>query len=798
MTSQPDHQAALQPAPPNQTMSGIREYQHLFESLRASEEKFAAFFQLSPIPMTITSVADGSFRDVNEAFVRVSGYSREEAIGSSSLKLGLFANPADRIALAEQIQSLGLVTAAPIVYRTKQGDLLDTLTSASVVTIGGQPYFIAGITDITALKRAEAAVHDQHASMAALLENIDGSIWSVDRDYRLIAGNSIFHGNIQNLLGSAFTIGESVLSRSNAGELNSIWRSHYDRTFLGEKFSIETPPRVDHSSQWMEYRFNPIRDSAGQISGVTVFGRNITERKVAEESQREQEERFRLAFENANDGVCLVGLDGHLLRVNARMGEIFGYSRQELEQMTVNDLAHPDHVEISTKFISQAVHEHSDHTVFEKLYIHRDGRRVWGQVSSSLVRNDRGDPLYFISHVQDITERKRIEREREQLQAQLMQAQKMEVIGRLAGGIAHDFNNMLAVMMLRTEMAMQLVDANSLLHRNLAGVYATAQRSANLVRQLLGFARKQTIAPESLDLNAVVEGALPMLRKLIEEGIEVAWRPGANLWPLRMDPSQIDQILTNLCVNASDAIGSVGTITIETRNIELDQSAIATGLTVAPGEYVMLVVNDTGSGMDEKTLTHIFEPFFTTKEIGKGTGLGLATVEGIVQQNEGQVRVYSKPGVGTAFQIYLPRNDGEMAEQPEVPNQQPQARVRGQGELVLLVEDETAVLQMGVEALQHLGYQVVSAATPGEALALANANAGRIALLITDVIMPEMNGGELARRIESIQPDIRQLFVSGYSADFITRRGMLEQDTHFLQKPFALNTLAQKVSDALA
>lgn len=797
MTSQADDQAALLPAPPDRAINGISEYQQLVESLRASEEKFAALFHLSPIPMTITAIADGTFRDVNEAFVRVSGYSRDEAIGSSSLKLGLFANPADRLALAERIQSLGLVTAAPITYRTKQGDLLDTLTSASVVTIGGQPYFIAGITDITALKRAEAAVHDQHAAMAALLENIDGSIWSVDRDYRLIAGNTLFHRNIHDLLGSAFTIGEDVLSRSNAGEMSRIWRGHYDRALLGEKFSIETQRRAAHPLQWMEYRFNPIRDGAGQITGVTVFGRDITERRVAEESQREQEERFRLAFENANDGVCLVGLDGQLLRVNARMGEIFGYSSQELQLMTVNDLTHPDHLETSTKFMNRAVHAHSDHDVFEKLYIHRDGRRVWGQVSSSLVRNDRGDPIYFISHVQDITERKRIEREREQLQAQLMQAQKMEVIGRLAGGIAHDFNNMLAVMMLRTEMAMQLVDANSLMHRNLAGVYATAQRSANLVRQLLGFARKQTIAPESLDLNAVVESALPMLRKLIEEGIEVAWQPGANLWPIRMDPSQIDQILTNLCVNASDAIGSVGTITIETKNIELDQSAVATGLSVSPGDYVMLVVNDTGSGMDEKTLTHIFEPFFTTKELGKGTGLGLATVEGIVQQNEGQVRVYSKPGVGTAFQIYLPRHDGEMAEQ-DGPNQQPQARVRGQGELVLLVEDETAVLQMGVEALQHLGYQVLPAGTPGEALALAKANAGRIALLITDVIMPEMNGGDLARRIESIQPDIKQLFVSGYSADFITRRGMLEQGTHFLQKPFALNTLAQKVRDALA
>jgi PAS domain S-box-containing protein len=550
--------------------------------------------------------------------------------------------------------------------------------------------------------------------------------------------------------------------------------------------------------QWVEYRFNPIRDHTGQITGVTVFGRDITERKVAEESQREQEERFRLAFENANDGVCLVGLDGHLLRVNARMGEIFGYSSQELQQMTVNDLAHPDYLETSTRFINQAVHGHNDHKVFEKLYLHRDGHRVWGQVSSSLVRNDRGDPLYFISHVQDITERKRIEREREQLQAQLMQAQKMEVIGRLAGGIAHDFNNMLAVMMLRTEMAMQLVDASSLLHRNLAGVYATGQRSANLVRQLLGFARKQTIAPEPLDLNAVVAGALPMLRKLIEEGIEVVWQAGANLWPIRMDPSQIDQILTNLCVNASDAIGSVGTITIETKNIELDQGAVASGLSVSPGEYVMLVVNDTGSGMDEKTLAHIFEPFFTTKEIGKGTGLGLATVEGIVQQNEGQVRVYSKPGIGTAFQIYLPRYAGAMAEQPEEPTLRPQARVRGQGEMVLLVEDEAAVLQMGAEALQHLGYQVISAATPGEALALAKANAGHIALLITDVIMPEMNGGDLARQIASIQPNIRQLFVSGYSADFITRRGMLEEDMHFLQKPFSLATLAQKVRDALA
>jgi CheY-like chemotaxis protein len=356
--------------------------------------------------------------------------------------------------------------------------------------------------------------------------------------------------------------------------------------------------------------------------------------------------------------------------------------------------------------------------------------------------------------------------------------------------VAHDFNNMLGIILGYTEMALDQVDPKQPLHANLEEIRKATNRSADLTRQLLAFARKQTVAPKLLDLNETVEGTLKMLRRLIGEDIDLDWRPKTDLWPVKVDPSQIDQILANLCINARDAISGVGKLTIETGNNTFDEDYCATHAYFVPGEYVMLAVSDDGCGLDKETLVHIFEPFFTTKEFGKGTGLGLSTVYGIVKQNNGFINVYSEQGQGTAFSIYLPRHVGKA---DQIQRYTPVESVAHGHETILLVEDEPSILNMTTMMLERQGYTVLAASTPGEAIRMAREHAGKIHLLMTDVVMPEMNGRDLARNLLSRYPHLKRLFMSEYTANVIAHHGVLDPDVHFIQKPFSIQNLASAV-----
>ncbi len=394
----------------------------------------------------------------------------------------------------------------------------------------------------------------------------------------------------------------------------------------------------------------------------------------------------------------------------------------------------------------------------------------------------------------DITERVQAERRHARLEEQLRLSQKMEAVGRLAGGVAHDFNNMLGVILGHAEFALAALDPRSPLVADLAEIRRAAERSADLTRQLLAFARKQTIAPVALELNQAVASALKMLRRLLGEDIDLAWAPGADAGAVLMDPTQLDQILANLCLNARDAIEGAGRIAIQTGRRVLDDAASAALPGTAPGAYAVLRVQDSGRGMDEATLARLFEPFFTTKVLGRGTGLGLSTVHGIVTQNHGHIGVTSAPGQGTIFEILLPA--AGPAEQAAGAAPVRPAPERGR-ETILLVEDEPAILRVGQRMLERLGYTVVPAATPGEALELARRHPGEIDLLMTDVVMPEMNGRDLARNLQSLFPGLRRLFMSGYTADVIAHHGVLGEGVHFLQKPFSQAELAARVRAAL-
>jgi two-component system, cell cycle sensor histidine kinase and response regulator CckA len=360
--------------------------------------------------------------------------------------------------------------------------------------------------------------------------------------------------------------------------------------------------------------------------------------------------------------------------------------------------------------------------------------------------------------------------------------------------VAHDFNNMLSVIIGNVDMAREEVHPTSPLLENLEEIGKAAERSAGLVRQLLAFARKQTVSPKVIDINGIVTGTTSMLRRLIGEDIDLEWLPGLNVWPVKIDPSQIDQILANLCVNARDAITDVGKVTIETGNAEFDEVYCAAHHGFLHGDYVLLAVSDNGCGMKREILNNIFEPFFTTKETGKGTGLGLAMVYGVVKQNNGFINVYSEPGHGTTFKIYLPRYQAKLE---SLPKQTGNVQI-GQGyETILLVEDEPSILKMTTKMLERFGYRVVAAGTPGEAIRFAQEYTGEIHLLMTDVVMPEMNGRDLAKNILTIHPNLRRLFMSGYTANVIAHHGVLDKGVNFIQKPFSRDQLGSKVREVL-
>lgn len=395
---------------------------------------------------------------------------------------------------------------------------------------------------------------------------------------------------------------------------------------------------------------------------------------------------------------------------------------------------------------------------------------------------------------EDITGRKLLEVENRKLLEQFAASQKMESIGRLAGGVAHDFNNMLNVILGHVGLGLLDIDANHPLYEHLVEIRSAAERSAELTEQLLAFASRQVIEPKLLDLNEIIEDMIKMLRRLIGEGIEFIWLPGKSLGLVKMDPSQIDQILANLCVNASDAIPGIGKIIMETRNVEYDEEFCREHPGYVPGKYVQLAVSDSGAGMDEETLKNIFEPFFTTKKSGKGTGLGLATVYGIIKQNKGLIHVSSEPGTGTRFEISLRRQaGGEKAKIIKKTTQTP----LGHGEVILLIDDEAMLAHTSRDILESLGYRVLTATTPHEAIQLAQDFQDRIDLLITDVVMPEMNGKELFHTLKIIRPELKVLYISGYTVNIIAYHGVLKDGIIFLQKPFSRSELAVKVRQVI-
>ena len=510
---------------------------------------------------------------------------------------------------------------------------------------------------------------------------------------------------------------------------------------------------------------------------------DVTEVKRAEA----EHERLMSAIEQSGDTIVITDRHGAVLYVNPAFEKVTGYRREEALGRNPRILKSGMHPPVFYEKLWRTIT--SGRTWTGTIMNRRkDGSLYTEEASISPVVDRAGSIVNYVAVKRDITAQRRLE-------AQLRQAQKMEIVGQLAGGVAHDFNNMLQVITSYLEVALRSVRPGDSLQKYLLEIQRAARRSSDLTGQLLAFARKQVVSPKLIHVNEHLARTQSMIRRLIGEDIELAWNPDPGAGDVMIDPAQLDQVLANLAVNARDAIAGVGRLTVETGSTEVTPDYSATHLDASPGRYVVITVSDTGSGMDKETQAHLFEPFFTTKGPGKGTGLGLATVYGIVRQNQGFLSVYSEPGQGATFRVYLPRQTGGDAEaepsdvEPLIP--------RGEGETLLLVEDEESILEIAEAGLRELGYRVIAARTPAEALAASAGHDGAVDLLITDVVMPGMNGKVLSERLQAERPGLRCIYVSGYTANVIAERGILEEGVKLLAKPFMLSSLARLVREVL-
>jgi PAS domain S-box-containing protein len=639
-------------------------------------------------------------------------------------------------------------------------------------------------------------VNQEKSLVHAVLETLPVGVWVTDAHGKILMGNTA---------GETIWGGIRYVGMERYGEYKARWTVTGKRVepeawavvralATGETVIHQEPIRIecfDGTEKTILNSAAPILDDERKVLGAIVINQDITDLKRTEEALRQSEEQYRKVFEEHSAVKVLVDPEtGNIIEANRAAVHFYGWPYERLKAMKNQEIS-----TLSPEDIGREIEKilAGSQTRFE--YRHRlaDGSIRDVEVYSSKIEAKGRALIHSIIH--DITDRKQAEQERTKLQEQLNQAQKMESVGRLAGGVAHDFNNMLGVILGHMEIAVEAVDPSQPIYSALREVQKAAERSVDLTRQLLAFARQQTISPRALDVNEIVGGMLKMLQRIIGEDIRLVWLPGIDLWPVKIDPSQIDQILVNLCVNARDAISGVGTLTIETGNASFDETYCSDHLGCIPGDYVLLVVSDDGCGMDKHVLSKIFEPFFTTKALGQGTGLGMATVYGIVKQNDGFLNVYSEPGTGTTFRIYLRRHAGKAEQRQKEDVRIP---IAGGRETILVVEDEPALLDLARCILEQQGYEVLTAGTPREAIRIAEQFAREIHLLITDVVMPEMNGRDLTRNLLPLYPNLKSLFMSGYTANVIAHHGILDEGVHFIQKPFSRNDITGKVRVVLS
>ncbi len=916
------------------------------EALRFSEEKFAKAFRVSPDAITITTVDEGRYIEVNDSFLHLSGYKREEVVGRTSLELNLFADAADRARLAEPLRRNEPVRGLELRFRSKSGRIGVMQVSADLIELGGQACLLAVGRDLTAQKQKEGEVQRQQDFLRKVLDANPNLVFVKDWEGRFTLANralaEIYGTTPEGLVGKT-----GADFKSKKEEVEKFLRDDREVMGTGKGKFIPMEPVTDIRTgvvRWFQTRKTPLFSEEGKTTHVLGVSTDVTEHKRAaqlqaalyriaetasspadlqemftaihaivgglmdarnfyialydpasdllsfpyfvdeedvtpaakklgkglteyvlrtgqpllaspetfddlvrrgeaetvgapsvdwlgvplkageqtfgvlvvqsykenvrfsqpdkeiltfvsqqvanavehkrsEEALRRSEASYRSLIEGAAYGIYRSNKAGKLLEVNPALVEMLGYgSEAELMSRNLGADVYADPAE-RARLIAQYENQDRFRGV-EVNWKHKDGSILAVRLTGRPVLDEKGQLEYFEGIVENVAERRALEE-------QLRQSQKMEAVGQLAGGIAHDFNNLLEVIMGYSDLLTEGLPVGDPLRRQAEEIYKAGKRAAGLTRQLLAFSRKQVLQPRVLDLNVIVTDLQKLLRRTIGEHIEFTAKLSPSLGRVKADPNQVEQILMNLAVNARDAMAHGGSLRVETANLRVDEKLAQQHTGLRPGEYVLLSVADTGSGMDLKVQARVFEPFFTTKEKGKGTGLGLATVYGIVKQSEGYIAVESAPGQGTAFHIYLPRVETPAAPAPAPPEKP--ASTTG-SETVLLVEDEDAVRRLARAFLENRGYTVLEARDGAHAIEICEDRGQIIHLMVTDVVMPKMGGRELAQRVAPIRPEMRVLFVSGYTGDSLVLPG---SQAAFLEKPFGPADLIKKVREIL-
>ena len=781
------------------TVLDITDRKRMENRLRESRQLLRDILDTVPVRV-FWKDRDSRYLGCNIPFAHDAGMEKPgDLIGKSDYELGWKEQAQAHVADDQQVMEKGILKLGyEEPQTTPDGDI--TWLRTSKVPMRNAEGNIIGILgtyeDITEQKRVSHALHINAERLSLSLKAGRIGIWELWPFKKKIFYNESWF-TILGYSPDEFPQHYNTWSRLLHPDDVTYAESYVNANILtGRDFDLQFRMK-SKSGEWrwiQAYGYVVERTKTGKAEHITGTHTDITERKLAELALRESEERFRGIFEISPMGIVLINTESQeFLEANEGFLRIIGYTLEELHSLKVQDITPPEDWKRETAYNKDFIAGKHSKYELEKRFIHKDGEFRWVIVSVEFLHLESISAPIACSTIIDITDRKQAEEERESLQGQLMQAQKMESIGRLAGGVAHDFNNMLAVIMGQTELALEQINPGSQLRNDLEEVIVATKRSIELTKQLLAFARKETITPRVIDLNKAISKMLKMLQRLIGENIELKWKPGANLWSVLIDPSQLDQIIANLSINARDAIDKNGTLSIITCN-ECIQRELPQNIPEIPvGEYVKIVIEDNGIGMDTTILSHIFEPFFTTKKEGYGTGLGLSTVYGAVKQNGGHIFVASKPQKGTTFTVYLPRSKAAITptttDKPLV--------LKAKGETVLLVEDELSILHLTQRALEKYGYNALIAASSREALEIAQNHDGAIDLLFTDVVMPGMNGPTLYENIKLIRPDIKALYMSGYTADTLLVHGVSNKNPNFLQKPFPIKVLIEKVRERL-
>jgi PAS domain S-box-containing protein len=769
---------------------------------RPQEHAEQAISPMASLDQILNCIADPIFvKDdqhrlvlVNDAECELAGRSREELIGRNDSEI----LPDEQRKVIwrqdDHVIETGLESVSEEEIPDARGVLRTIITRKTRFTdVTGARYVVGVLRDITERKQSERALQAAKDYAENLIATANAMVVGLD-----VHGNiRVFNHTAERITGysreelAGRNWFEVIAPRTRYPE---VWREFERMTRDGLPGELENPILTRSGEErHIAWRNNVVHERDG-LGGTISFGIDITERKRAEERLRQAEEKYHGIYDNAVEGIYRTSPEGRFLAANPATARMFGYdSPQELIE-SVTDITRQlyVHPEIRAEFQRQI--EAQGFVRGLEIQVYRKDRSIaWLALSTRLVMDPDGTGVYYDGIVEDVTARKQAEEELRRSEEQFRLAQKMEAVGRLAAGVAHDFNNMLAVIMGSAALLRKRLPHGHPACENAESILKASSRAAALTRQLLAYSRQQVLRPMVLDPNGAIAETEGMLRQLLGENIDLTTALDASLGRVRVDPGQLQQILLNLLVNARDAMPRGGKLTIETANVDLDQSFIVgKKWAFQPGPYVLIAVSDTGCGMDEATRARAMEPFFTTKEPGKGTGLGLSTVYGIVKQSGGHITIYSEPGCGTTIKVYLPRVDEALAPLERAGG----APGRG-GETVLLVEDEATVRAVFRETLASGGYTVLEAASAAEADALAARHSGPIQLLVTDLVLPGQGGHELAARMVEVRRDIAVLCISGYADQAVLQNGLVDPGWAFLQKPFTPDTLLRKVREVL-